>query len=419
LVAWALVNPGAAVAAEADRSSAMARYDLNRDGVLSLAEKEAYKQEILRRMASTRAAVLKKHDLNGNGRLDPDEQAAYREARAKQRARSEARALGKFDADGNGTLDPAEQAVRQQQRETWIAGKRAQALQVFDANKNGVLDPSEKATMTQRAEEARAVAVEAYDKNADGRVDPQERANASAADLEKVIEARKPRRVLKAEIGGEAVSSDGTARLVIQPAALTVDGASVGVAASGETRDGTRRILKIYHAHWTGPALKKPATLTVSYADVASAVKPSSLVIGRWVTDAWQEVGGAVGPENQRVSVEITEQGRYALMERTSFTAAAAVLSDLRVGPSSGKSFVDGADIRFRLAAPAGVRVKIYDTAGRHIRSLADGQTMGDGEHVMQWDGRSKEGRGVSSGLYIVELEGPANRLTKKLLFVR
>lgn len=424
VVMCALAGPrlGAAAPANApsqvDRSSAMARYDLNHDGLLSVAEKEAYKQEILRRVASVRAASLKKYDINGNGKLDPDEQTSLREARAKQHARSEARALGKFDANGDGTLDAEEQALRREARESWIADKRAQALQTFDANKNGVLDPSEKAAMKLKAEDARAMALQAYDKNADGRVDAQERTNASQAELDQVLDSRKPHRILTAATGGEAVSSDGSARLLVPPAALTEDGASVGVVASGETRDGSRRILKVYHAHWTGPALKKPALLTVSYAGFASTVKPSNLVIGRWVADAWQEVGGAVGTEDQLVTIEVTEPGRYALMER-SLPAAAAALSNLSVGPSSGKSFAGGADIRFRLGAPGGVSVKIYDPAGRHIRSLADGRTMGDGEHVVQWDGRSKEGRGVSSGLYIIVVEGPANRLTKKMMFVR
>lgn len=419
VVALALIGPKAAPAAEADRSSAMARWDTNHDGVLSVAEKEAYKQEILRRVASVRAASVKKYDTNANGRLDPDEQTALRNARAKQHINSQARALSKFDANHNGKLDPEEEAQRREERESWIADKRVQALQTFDANKNGVLDPDEKAAMKLKAEQARATALDIYDKNGDGRIDPQERASVSTTQLEQEILSRKPRKLVRAATGGEVVASDGGARLLLQPDALTEDGAEVGVVGSGETRDGTRRILKTYHAHWTGPALKKPANLSISYADVASTVNPSNLVIGRWVADAWEELGGAPSKDDQRVSVDITEAGRYALMEKVSAATGPATLSDLRIGPTVGKSFAGGADIHFRLAAPGGVTVKIYDPAGRHIRSLADGRTMGQGEQVLKWDGRSKDGRGVSSGLYIIVLEGSANRISKKVMFVR
>ncbi|MBI4863325.1 MAG: T9SS type A sorting domain-containing protein [Candidatus Riflebacteria bacterium] len=59
--------------------------------------------------------------------------------------------------------------------------------------------------------------------------------------------------------------------------------------------------------------------------------------------------------------------------------------------------------IRYRLTAAAtAVNIKIYDTAGRLIRSLA-GSTV-SGANTVDWDLASNEGSGVPSGVYFVKV---------------
>jgi hypothetical protein len=56
--------------------------------------------------------------------------------------------------------------------------------------------------------------------------------------------------------------------------------------------------------------------------------------------------------------------------------------------------------IRFDLPNAGPVRLSVYDAAGRHIRTLVDGD-LPAGAHEATWDGRDSSGRGVASGSYI------------------
>lgn len=52
-----------------------------------------------------------------------------------------------------------------------------------------------------------------------------------------------------------------------------------------------------------------------------------------------------------------------------------------------------------RLGSPGGVSVKIFDLAGRHVRSLLTRESLSEGEHVLRWDGRGSDGGSVSNGV--------------------
>jgi hypothetical protein len=57
--------------------------------------------------------------------------------------------------------------------------------------------------------------------------------------------------------------------------------------------------------------------------------------------------------------------------------------------------------LRFAAARPGRLAMEIYDAAGRHVRTLANGAT-GAGERVIDWDARTDAGERVSAGVYFV-----------------
>ncbi|MBZ0268315.1 T9SS type A sorting domain-containing protein, partial [bacterium] len=61
--------------------------------------------------------------------------------------------------------------------------------------------------------------------------------------------------------------------------------------------------------------------------------------------------------------------------------------------------------------------VRIYDAAGRLVRSLADG-AVDAGRHTMQWDGRAGSGERASAGVYFVRLEAPGSRVEMRKVHV-
>ncbi len=148
----------------------------------------------------------------------------------------------------------------------------------------------------------------------------------------------------------------------------------------------------------------------------------------------WATVGNATGsiPGGQQTALQLDfdakglDPGEYAA-ELVVFSApgieplrAPLLLTVSADGTSSpaprGPGVVRGARpnpfnpetrIELELNRSTRVRIDLYDSRGRHVRTLADTR-LGPGLHAIPWSGRDTAGRAVASGvyLYVVELDG-------------
>jgi hypothetical protein len=64
------------------------------------------------------------------------------------------------------------------------------------------------------------------------------------------------------------------------------------------------------------------------------------------------------------------------------------------------------------------IRVRVYDSLGRRVASLAD-RIFPAGHHAVSWDGRTDGGRKAGDGVYLVKLESRDAGATAKLTLVR
>ena len=72
--------------------------------------------------------------------------------------------------------------------------------------------------------------------------------------------------------------------------------------------------------------------------------------------------------------------------------------------------------IRYRLPAPARVRVGVYDLAGREVALLLD-QVQAEGAQELDWNGADGRGRPVGAGVYLLRVDaGGATRQAKMML---
>ena len=82
--------------------------------------------------------------------------------------------------------------------------------------------------------------------------------------------------------------------------------------------------------------------------------------------------------------------------------------------PSDGRT-----SLRFSTPAQADIQLVIYDVRGRFVRLLADG-TRGDGPHIVDWDGRDRDGRSVPAGTYFgllrVNINGKSETQVRKMV---
>jgi hypothetical protein len=74
--------------------------------------------------------------------------------------------------------------------------------------------------------------------------------------------------------------------------------------------------------------------------------------------------------------------------------------------------------LRFRLAEPGPVRVRVHDAAGRRVRTL-DVAARPAGEQTVAWDGRDDAGRTVAAGVYWVEIRSGDHGARGKVVRLR
>src|SRR5690606_37491442 len=75
-------------------------------------------------------------------------------------------------------------------------------------------------------------------------------------------------------------------------------------------------------------------------------------------------------------------------------------------------------EISYRTEESGPVRVEIFDTSGRKVRSLWDGQQTAGG-HILSWDGRDQAGAEVPEGMYFVRVQAGSSTDSEKILVVR
>jgi hypothetical protein len=74
--------------------------------------------------------------------------------------------------------------------------------------------------------------------------------------------------------------------------------------------------------------------------------------------------------------------------------------------------------IAFGLSEPGHVSLRIYDVAGRLVRTLAEGNRPA-ANYAEVWDGKDTSGRAVASGIYFCRLDAGSFSQTKKMILLR
>jgi hypothetical protein len=87
--------------------------------------------------------------------------------------------------------------------------------------------------------------------------------------------------------------------------------------------------------------------------------------------------------------------------------------------PNVPNPFNPSTTIRYDMPAGGGaVTLRIYDVAGRLVRTLVDGPQAA-GQKTVTWNGKDDRGRSVVSGVYFYRLEAPGYKKTLKMILVQ
>ena len=74
--------------------------------------------------------------------------------------------------------------------------------------------------------------------------------------------------------------------------------------------------------------------------------------------------------------------------------------------------------ISFGLDEATHVILRVYDPAGRHVRTLVDEHRM-PGDYNELWDGKNEKGKPVATGVYFYRLTTGERTKTKKMVLLR
>jgi sugar lactone lactonase YvrE len=108
-----------------------------------------------------------------------------------------------------------------------------------------------------------------------------------------------------------------------------------------------------------------------------------------------------------------TKAGAFAVLAPTTNVEPVKVLQGI-FNPAKG----DKSYIATHLASAGKVTVKVYDPGGRLVRDIFEGD-RNSGDYSDEWDGRNDGGSKVASGVYLVRIEGPGFKTTKRVLVVK
>jgi hypothetical protein len=86
-------------------------------------------------------------------------------------------------------------------------------------------------------------------------------------------------------------------------------------------------------------------------------------------------------------------------------------LASSRPNPARGE-----AAIPFELARDGAVELRIYDVAGRVVKTLVNGE-LPAGPHEARWDGTTDRGGRASPGTYFYQLRSGEDRASRTLIF--
>jgi flagellar hook assembly protein FlgD len=86
---------------------------------------------------------------------------------------------------------------------------------------------------------------------------------------------------------------------------------------------------------------------------------------------------------------------------------------------SSPNPFSDLTSISFNLSQPSPVTLSVYSITGHLVATLAQGETLGSGNHTIQWQGQNQAGTPVSPGVYFCHLRADGIEKTHMMVRVR
>jgi ligand-binding sensor domain-containing protein len=170
---------------------------------------------------------------------------------------------------------------------------------------------------------------------------------------------------------------------------------------------------------------KRPLTVKVFYgAAIAHNFDERRLGIYRHDGQRWHCLGGTVDKKQHCLTTTVTELGTIALFAEAECAKLAEDKNafNLAVQPRmfspAGDLYAKNVAISFDLEAAGAVTIKVYNLAGRLVKSLCENQMMNAGRNAVNWDGFDYHPKRCPGGMYLICLQAAGQTATKTVMVV-
>ena len=170
----------------------------------------------------------------------------------------------------------------------------------------------------------------------------------------------------------------------------------------------------------------------VTYSVVLRSVIPSAVVYSTTTTDSFTVVTSYLGPNKAyEWTVTAMDLAGHARLSREKFRFTTGATTDVAIPPSASRVLLHqnrpnpaqrSTEIPFTLAGGGGliqVTLRVFDPAGRLVRTLVDGPEATARHYVIRWDGDDQFGRRAASGIYYYQLRAGSVVQTRRMVLLR
>jgi len=171
----------------------------------------------------------------------------------------------------------------------------------------------------------------------------------------------------------------------------------------------------------------------INISSVASTrATPNAVVYSATTSDTFSVVTTYLGPNKAyEWTVTATDLAGHARLSREKFRFTTGATTDVAIPPSASRVLLHqnrpnpaqrSTDIPFTLAGGGGeipVTLRIFDPAGRLVRTLVDGPEATARHYVIRWDGEDQLGRRAASGIYYYQLRAGSVVQTRRMVLLR
>ncbi|MBK9302499.1 MAG: VCBS repeat-containing protein [bacterium] len=121
----------------------------------------------------------------------------------------------------------------------------------------------------------------------------------------------------------------------------------------------------------------------------------------------------------QQVVTGLAADRRLHVRQGVPVSAPPAPVAGLRLLEPYPNPFNPATTLRYDLPRSGRVELRVYDVAGRLVRTLRAGEVEAAGRREAVWDGRDDAGRAAAAGAYLVRLSANGETLGRRLLLVK